>query len=180
MADPGQPLHDDPTQDQPESHKPVEDNQEKDDPATTAARENLKHATISDKEPLDTTEEVQDSTTKDAVGGTSDKIVTRSMKAATPEPVEPNDVPNAEMIDHIASPKKKRGREQYDETQNIEEGDKGEGDAALSNGSTVQGRTSTGPERKRHRDASEEISAAPKIPSELKVCSSYFGLSDQS
>lgn len=127
----------------------------KDDPATMAASEELKHTTISDKLPLPTTE-----TTSDVPGTEEAHSDDKDMspdKETTPEP-EPTDAQDEEMRDRVSSPKKKRGRDQDDDTNQLED------NSERNNGSTREGSVNgsrtmrSGPEKKRPRDTSQEPS----------------------
>ncbi|PMD23328.1 hypothetical protein NA56DRAFT_644221 [Hyaloscypha hepaticicola] len=123
---------------------------EKDDPATTAAREELKHTSISDRispsrvEPLNTEAEPEgeDKQMKERVG--------------TPE-LEPSDAQDEEMRERLSSPKKKRGRDQDDDTRELDDGNTDvQGSAADGSGLNGNRTIRSGPEKKRPRDTSEE------------------------
>jgi hypothetical protein len=123
---------------------------EKDDPATTAAREELKHTSISDRispsrvEPLNTEAEPEgeDKQMKERVG--------------TPE-LEPSDAQDEEMRERLSSPKKKRGRDQDDDTRELDDGNTDvQGSAADGSGLNGNRTIRSGPEKKRPRDTSED------------------------
>lgn len=121
------------------------DNSQKDDAATMAASEELKHTSISDKLPLPTETQAED------------KNMSGTDKETTPE-AESIDAQDEEMRDRVSSPKKKRGRDQDDDTNQAED-DSGRNDGITSEGSLNGSRTMrSGPEKKRPRDTSQEPS----------------------
>ncbi|KAF7915405.1 hypothetical protein BELL_0296g00100 [Botrytis elliptica] len=130
------------------------DNLQKDDAATMAASEELKHTSISDKLPLptETPSQIPQSETQ-----TEDKDMSSTDKETTPE-AESIDAQDEEMRDRVSSPKKKRGRDQDDDTNQAED------DSARNNGITSEGSLNgsrtmrSGPEKKRPRDTSQEPS----------------------
>jgi hypothetical protein len=129
------------------------DTLDKEDAATQAASENLKHTTISDKDPV---EDMETTTETEAGAADAPKGDGKTLKAATPEPSEPTDAQDAEMKEQVSSPKKKRSREQDDEVRDLEATDKdGEPGTAANGSATGGGRTTRlAPEKKRHRDTS--------------------------
>lgn len=141
---------------------------QKEDPATMAASEELKHTTISDK--ITTASEVDPTAIQaEAVGG-EDKDMGGTVKAGTPEP-EPTDAQDEEMRERLSSPKKKRGRDQDDDTRDFE-GEKVDEPGSSADGTVVNGNRTTrlGPEKKRPRDTSEDPSKADE-KTEVKVSS---------
>jgi hypothetical protein len=132
-----------------ESH----DHHEKDDPATMAASEELKHTTISDR--IIVAPEEDSAVTEDAKEDIGMKETT---KAHTPEP-EASDVRDEEMREQISSPKKKRGRDIDDDAkESVTENET----LSVMNGRTARSE----PEKKRPRDTSIDPS---KKPASLKV-----------
>ncbi|TGO20807.1 hypothetical protein BPAE_0264g00090 [Botrytis paeoniae] len=130
------------------------DNSQKDDAATMAASEELKHTSISDKLPLPTETPSQIPQTE---AQTEDKDMSGTDKDTTPE-AEPIDAQDEEMRDRVSSPKKKRGRDQEDDTTQVED-DGGRNNGITSEGSLNGSRTMrSGPEKKRPRDTSQEPS----------------------
>ncbi|EDN98444.1 hypothetical protein SS1G_13303 [Sclerotinia sclerotiorum 1980 UF-70] len=126
------------------------DNLPKDDPATMAASEELKHTTISDKLPLPTEG-------AEAETHTEDKKMSGKNKDTTPE-AEPIDAQDEEMRDRVSSPKKKRGRDQDDDPNQLEDNST-RNNGSVSEGSLNGSRTMrSGPEKKRPRDTSQEPS----------------------
>jgi len=123
---------------------------EKDDPATTAAREELKHTTISDR--ISTTR--VGLANAEAESEVEDKPMEE--RASTPD-AEPSDAQDEEMKERLSSPKKKRGRDQDDDTRELEGGSADEPGSA-ADGSVLNGNRTirSGPEKKRPRDTSEE------------------------
>lgn len=131
--------------------KKVQTHAEKDDPATTAAREELKHTSISDR--ITPTTLVEPAGTE-AEPEAEDKQMQE--RTSTPD-AEPSDAQDEEMRERLSSPKKKRGRDQDDDTRELEEGNTDvQGSAA--DGSVLNGNRTirSGPEKKRPRDTSEE------------------------
>ncbi|KAH7313120.1 hypothetical protein BKA65DRAFT_467537 [Rhexocercosporidium sp. MPI-PUGE-AT-0058] len=135
----------------------------KDDPATMAASEELKHTTISDK-----------TSTKSRVQGPAseptgeDKVMEETPKAGTPD-LEPTEVQDEEMRERLSSPKKKRGRDQDDDTRDFGE-DNVDEPGSSADGSVINGgrTTRSEPEKKRPRDTSEELPKSAEKPKELK------------
>ncbi|TVY93661.1 Nucleoporin [Lachnellula willkommii] len=125
----------------------------KDDPATMAASEELKHTTISDKVlPTSPKEQAQH------VAG-EDKTMKETVKEGTPE-ADLTDAQDEEMRERISSPKKKRGRDQDEETRELDNNLDEPGSSA--DGSVLNGSRTTrlGPEKKRPRDTSEDYTNA--------------------
>jgi hypothetical protein len=134
-------------------------NIQKEDPATVAASEELKHTSISDKatsnaqsDPTGVLAEVENE---------DDKRMEEMEKATTPEP-EPTDAQDEEMRERLSSPKKKRGRDQDDDIKELED-DRGDEPGSSADGSVVNGGRTTrlGPEKKRPRDGSEDRLGVP-------------------
>ena len=142
-----------------------EDNNEtapaqKDDPATMAASEELKHTRISEKSSA-----VELASTEvEPVGG--DKPMEE--RAVTPEG-EYTEVQDEEMRERLSSPKKKRGRDQVEDTKESEGNNEEAG--ATADGSVLNGNRTirSGPEKKRPRDTSEEASKSEGKPVVAKV-----------
>ncbi|KAH6673780.1 hypothetical protein B0J14DRAFT_591584 [Halenospora varia] len=137
----------------------------KEDPATMAASEELKHTSISDK-----------TTTKEEIAAaqpehSEDKDMEETAKDTTPE-VEPSDAQDEEMRERISSPKKKRGRDQDDDTRDLEDNIDGPGSSA--EGGAVNGsRTKrSGPEKKRPRDTSEDYTKSADESTDMNVATS--------
>ncbi|TVY78143.1 Nucleoporin [Lachnellula suecica] len=129
----------------------------KDDPATAAASEELKHTTISDK-VLPASHKVQDPVHLEHGGG--DKPMEETAKESTPE-ADPADARDEEMRERISSPKKKRGRDQDDDTRELEDISQPAPGSAADGGVVNGSRTMrSGPEKKRPRDTSEDYTKA--------------------
>jgi hypothetical protein len=143
---------------------------EKDDAATMAASEELKHTTISDKVHVSA---LEPSATRLEPAGGEDKMQ-ESVKDTTPD-VEPTDTQEEEMKEKLTSPKKKRGRDTYDESKELE-GDNIDETGSSADGSAVNGSRSEreGPEKKRHRDTSEDPAKIAEKAVEVKVSDLYF------
>jgi len=148
-----------------EAYKRSYDNDDNEDPATQAASENLKHASISEKEPPET------STLRAADSKAPEHLEEESGRPITPEQAEPSDAQDEEMKERISSPKKKRGREQDDEARDLEAAGGVEEVGASPNGSAVNGGRTTrlAPEKKRHRDASVDTVVAAETGIDTKV-----------
>jgi hypothetical protein len=142
---------------------------EKDDAATMAASEELKHTTISDK-VINASSLEPSATRLEPAGG--DKME-ESVKDTTPD-VEPTDAQDEEMKEKLSSPKKKRGRDTYDEFKELE-GDNIDETGSSADGSAVNGSRleREGPEKKRHRDTSEDPTKIAEKAVEAKVCDLY-------
>jgi hypothetical protein len=143
--------HDLPARTMAEEDKKEQTQLEKDDPATTAAREELKHTTISDR--ITKTRRVEPASTK-AEPEAEDKPMEE--RAITPD-AEPSEAQDEEMRERLSSPKKKRGRDQDDDTRELDGGNADEQGSA-ADGSVLNGNRTirSGPEKKRPRDTSEE------------------------
>ena len=143
---------------------------QKEDPATMAASEELKHTSISDK--ITTQSHAQSKSTKTELAG-EDKEMGETEKASTPEP-EHTDTQDEEMIERLSSPKKKRGRDQDEETRDLE-GDNPDEPGSSADGSFVNGNRTTrlGPEKKRPRDTSEDPAKTTEVPA-AKVRSRFY------
>lgn len=150
----------------PESERHEVSAMHKEDPATMAASEELKHTTISDK-----TKAPRVRGSADEPAG-EDKIA-ESTKTRTPDKeVGPLDLQDEEMKERILSPKKKRGRDQDEDA-------KAPGDDVVEPGSSADGSVANGsrttrsePEKKRPRDNLEEL---PKSAEKsTKVIVTYY------
>lgn len=134
----------------------------KDDPATMAASEELKHTSISDKikptSPRDQ-DQARDAVVEDA-HASADSTMKEIVKEGTPE-TDLTDAQDEEMKERISSPKKKRGRDQDEDTRDQDEDNMDE-PGSSADGSVVNGGRSTrsGPEKKRPRDTSEDYTNA--------------------
>jgi hypothetical protein len=151
-----------------EAHKRSYDNDDNEDPATQAASENLKHASISEKEPP---EGLETSAVRGADPTAPEQLEEEPGRPITPEQAEPSDAQDEEMKERISSPKKKRGREQDDEARDLEAAGSVEEVGASPNGSAVNGGRTTrlAPEKKRHRDASVDTVVAADSGIDTKV-----------
>jgi hypothetical protein len=142
-------------------------NPTKDDPATMAASEELKHTTISDK-VIPTSQKDQAQNAVEVKHAGEDK----TMKERTPE-ADPTDAQDEEMRERISSPKKKRGRDQDEDTRELDEINLDEpgssADGSVMNGSRT---TRSGPEKKRPRDTSEDYTNATEQTADVKA--SFF------
>lgn len=161
-------MADNETLDHGEAHMQSYDNDDNEDPATQAASENLKHASISEKEPSSGIEISANSELESTV---AEKIEGESARPITPERVEPSDARDEEMKERISSPKKKRGREHDDEARDLETASSIEEVATSPNGSAVNGGRTTrlAPEKKRHRDASVDAVVSAETAIDAKV-----------
>jgi hypothetical protein len=125
----------------------------KDDPATVAASEELKHTSISDKVACETEADLG-SADVEAAGEDKD------MKASTPDG-NLTDAQDEEMRERLSSPKKKRGRDQdEDEDKKDSSDDRGDDPTSSADGSVVNGNRTTRsePEKKRRpRDTSQDL-----------------------
>ncbi|KAH9221386.1 hypothetical protein DL95DRAFT_442170 [Leptodontidium sp. 2 PMI_412] len=139
-------------------------NAHKDDPATMAASEELKHTTISDNTA--TEPRVQEPAVEPAG---EDKVMEETPpKAGTPE-LDPAEGQDEEMRERLSSPKKKRGRDQDDDTKDLGE-DNIDEPGSSADGSVVNGSRTTRsePEKKRPRDTSEELPKSAEKAKEVK------------
>ncbi|KAL2061938.1 hypothetical protein VTL71DRAFT_7316 [Oculimacula yallundae] len=148
-----------------ERHEHNHGNAHKDDPATMAASEELKHTTISDNTAA-TNSRVQEPAGQPAG---EDKVMGDTSKAETPER-EPAEVQDEEMRERLSSPKKKRGRDQDEDTQDTGE-DNADDQCSSVDGSVVNGSRTTRsePEKKRPRDTSEELPKSAEKHKEIKL-----------
>ncbi len=151
-----------------EAQKQSYNNDDNEDPATQAASENLKHASISEKEPP---QSLETSVAMEGQSTASDRMEEESARPITPEAAEPSDAQDEEMKERISSPKKKRGREQDDEARDLEAAGSVDEAGASPNGSSVNGGRTTrlAPEKKRHRDASVDTVTAAETGRDAKV-----------
>ncbi|KUJ16783.1 uncharacterized protein LY89DRAFT_684829 [Mollisia scopiformis] len=138
---------------------------QRDDPATVAASEELKHTTISDK--IATVSRVQPLDVQQTTG--EDKEMGDSGRASTPD-TDPTDAQDEEMKERLASPKKKRGRDQEDDSKDLED-DAADEPGSSADGSVVNGSRTTRlePEKKRPRDTSEDTTKATETTAEAKL-----------
>ncbi len=130
------------------------------DPATTAASEELRQTTISDSianhskaEPVEGDSDSAETEDKD-MGGT--------VKASTPEPAV-NHAQDEEMKGLLSPPKKKRGRDDQEEEAALEQSSEKDETSSADGTATNGKRTRSEPEKKRVRDkeASSSLSGAP-------------------
>lgn len=142
------------------------------DAATTAASEELKHTTISDKVLL-VSKSSEESAAVESEATGEDKDMSETIKDITPE-ADPTDVQDEDMRERISSPKKKRGRDQDEDTKDLEESSAeapGSADGCAPNGSSRT--TRDGPEKKRPRDTSEDYTKAAG-EEEIKVAALFL------
>jgi hypothetical protein len=141
---------------------------QKEDPATVAASEELRHTSISDNVAAASK---GDTVVAEAEPAEGDKEMRESGKANTPDP-EPSDAQDEEMRERLSSPKKKRGRDQDEDVKELED-DNPDEPGSSADGSVVNGSRSTrlGPEKKRPRDGSEDRSTGAVEVADIKV---YF------
>ncbi|KAG4440166.1 hypothetical protein IFR05_004375 [Cadophora sp. M221] len=147
-----------------ELHDRDHGNAHKDDPATMAASEELKHTTISDNTA--TEPRVQEPAVEPAG---EDKVMEETPpNAGTPE-LDPTEGQDEEMRERLSSPKKKRGRDQDDDTKDLGE-DNIDEPGSSADGSVVNGgrTTRSEPEKKRPRDTSEELPKSAEKTKEAK------------
>jgi hypothetical protein len=139
---------------------------QKEDPATVAASEELKHTTISDE--IATVSRVHPVEVRTNPAG-DDKDMGDLARVNTPD-TDPTDAQDEEMKERLASPKKKRGRDQEEDSKDLEE-DAVDEPGSSADGSVVNGSRTTrlGPEKKRPRDTSEDYSKTVETASDIKV-----------
>ena len=145
-----------------------------DDADTTAASEELKHTTISDK-VMPSTQREQPLVEVEATG--EDKDMKEMVKESTPE-ADPTSLQYEDMRERISSPKKKRGRDLDEDIKDPDDSPTSVSGSA-ADGSALNGsRTErSGPEKKRPRDTSEDHTKAGG-EKEIKVClTSHIGAS---
>lgn len=144
------------------------DNDDNEDPATQAASENLKHASISEKEPP---ERFESSNVMEGGSTAPGQIWEEPARPTTPGATQLSDAQDEEMKERISSPKKKRGREQDDEVRDLEAAGSVEEAGISPNGNAVNGGRTTrlAPEKKRHRDASVDTATATETSVDTKV-----------
>ncbi|RDW58085.1 hypothetical protein BP6252_13496 [Coleophoma cylindrospora] len=131
--------------------------QEKEDPATMAASEELRHTSISEGTKRAPQNDVAGSEAGNADG---DKHMEGTQKETTPPIrfVQPTEAQDNEMRERLSSPKKKRGRDQDDDEEYSD--DSKIDDIASADATTNGGRTTRlEPEKKRHRDTSNIANA---------------------
>lgn len=130
--------------------------QDKEDPATVAASEELKHTYISDK--IENSSGTGSKSTNH--GSAEDKEMGGPVKASTPDP-EVSEEQEDDLRERLSSPKKKRGRDQDDEVKgagDVKEDESGNvSDADALNGAKLE------PDRKRPRDLTQASGAAEEI-----------------
>ncbi|KAE8447762.1 hypothetical protein EG329_010156 [Mollisiaceae sp. DMI_Dod_QoI] len=145
--------HDLPARTLAEDERSEQTRAQKEDPATVAASEELKHTTISDK--IATVSRVHPPDVQTDFAG-EDKDMGDSARFSTPE-TDPTDAQDEEMKERLASPKKKRGRDLEDESKDLED-DGVDEPGSSADGSVVNGSRTTRlePEKKRPRDTSED------------------------
>jgi len=159
-----------------EPHEQTQNQPLKEDPATMAASEELKHTTISDN--------FVSLPRAESAGADHDKaeedkeMGNNNAKPSTPD-LETTDAQDEEMRERLSSPKKKRGRDQDEDTEDPGE-ENGEDPTSSADGSVVNGNRTTRsePEKKRRpRDTSEDFTKAGEKTDAAKV-SLPFGASD--
>lgn len=140
---------------------------EKDDAATMAASEELKHTTISDRIDVATTESPTTTTLEHAE---EDKEMEEPAKAHTPER-DTSDIHDEDMAERITSPKKKRGRDVDDDARDVESA---EVDQTRSSVDGINGSRTirSEPEKKRPRDNSAEPSKGEET--KVSLSASFF------
>ncbi|TAQ89987.1 hypothetical protein B7494_g1687 [Chlorociboria aeruginascens] len=144
-----------------------DDRNEKDDPATMAASEELKHTTISDKV---LSKPATDTPPPRPAPSDGDKDMgEEAVKEHTPE-AEPTDAQDEEMKERLSSPKKKRGRDQDEDIKDLES-EKLDGNGDAAGGAAINGSRTmrSGPEKKRHRDTSEDPSKFVEQSAEVQL-----------
>lgn len=138
-----------------------------DDPATNAAREELRHTSISER-----SENLSALPTVELSDSAQEPQDIKEKKSATPE-LQPSDSHDEEMRERLGSPKKKRGRDQDDDGAALRENPEQDNEAAstgnVTNGSRPQGLE---PQKKRVRDGSEDrlSDTAKGDASDVSVC----------
>lgn len=152
------------------AHKRSFDEQQDEDSATMKASEDLKHTRISDKEPT------EGEASKNGAGAAkplSDKGGQTSgfTKETTPERSTRSGGEDDGMMEQISSPKKKRVREQDEETKESDGIDKINKERVPSNGSATSADRSDRlePEKKRHRDTLEGGAEATGVAASQQV-----------
>jgi hypothetical protein len=139
----------------------------KEDPATMAASEELKHTSISDK---DVSRDSRDGSTGRDTELVEEKVTSETMKSSTPE-TDHADARDEDMRERISSPKKKRGRDQDEDTKDAED-ENGDDPTSSADGSVVNGSRTTRsePEKKRRpRGTSEDFTKSAEKGGEPKV-----------
>lgn len=144
-----------------ERHEPTQNHKE--DPATVAASEELKQTSLSDKVtvPRENPPEAHTELVEE------DKDMGEPERLTTPE-TNVDDAQDEEMKERITSPKKKRGRDQDEDSQEVADEKAEEG----SDGSTANGRrtmTSEPEKKRRPRDISEDYAKTAEKSAEVKV-----------
>lgn len=144
--------------------------QQDEDSATMKASEDLKHTRISDKEPTEGEAPKNDADIAKPLSG-KDGHTSGFTKETTPEPSTRSGGEDDGMMEQISSPKKKRVREQDDETKESDGIDKVNKERVPSNGSaTSAGRSDRlEPEKKRHRDTLEGGADAAGVAASQQV-----------
>jgi hypothetical protein len=124
------------------------------DAETTAASEELRHTSISDKHMPET---LAGKSLVDVEVTSEDKDMKDAAKISTPE-ADTADLQDEEMRERVGSPKKKRGRDQDDDAKDLEDSPasaSGSAEGAIVNGSRTE---RLAPEKKRPRDTSDDHS----------------------
>ena len=122
-----------------------------DDPATNAAREELRHTSISEKvQTSDTLPTTESSDPADA------PLESKEKKSVTPDLAQ-TDAHDERMRERLGSPKKKRGRD-LDDDGTVSQEDTEQDKERFSNGNATNGNRPQGqePQKKRVRDGSED------------------------
>lgn len=152
-------------------HSPPPERIAAEDPDTAAARKELRQTAISEKPDsfamaTDNVDNAADNADNAAVSPTA-----APGKATTPELVARDDGTKEPM----ASPKKKRARDEVDEAKDATPGADADGDVSPigANGSSSLNRTDRSePEKKRPRDISSEIK--PDLANTSSVCINHY------
>jgi hypothetical protein len=151
-----------------EPHEQTDTQSLKEDPATMAASEELKHTTISDNFVSLPRAEFAGADNEKAE---EDKEMgNNNAKPSTPD-LDTTDAQDEEMRERLSSPKKKRGRDQDEDTEDPGE-ENGEDPTSSADGSVVNGNRTTRsePEKKRRpRDTSEDFTKAAEKTDAAKV-----------
>ena len=142
---------------------------QKEDPATVAASEELKHTSISDRGTGSIKETPPET---ESVVSRSEVSVqeTAKAKATTPDP-PPFDAHDEEMRERLSSPKKKRGRDQDEDLKDLA-GANGAAQDSSAEGSVANGGRPVRlePQKKRPRDGSEDRTSEKVETSNIEVC----------
>lgn len=152
------------------AHKRSFEEQQDEDSATMKASEDLKHTRISDKEPTEGETPKNEADIAKPLSDNDDHALGFT-KETTPERSTRSGGEDDGMMEQISSPKKKRVREQDDETKEADGIDKINKERVPSNGSaTSAGRSDRlEPEKKRHRDTLEGGADAAGVAASQQV-----------